>query len=240
MLRSALLASAVGAMPSSAQEGFIERFKSLNSDRWYVAEYDFSHPSFDTDWRKRNARIDDGLQLKLLPHVMGQNGFAGASIRTHKTLHYGDYSAKMQAARGDGLVTGVFTYTGPYYGTRHDEIDIEILGRDTTKLHVAWFVDGKLNQRDIPLGFDAADCIHTYRFKWQEDRIAWLVNDQKVFETTTRDAPLPKVAGRFYANLWAADESISNWAGHTRPDQRASALIQELRFEPLKEQELTH
>ena len=41
----------------------------------------------------------------------------------------------MQPGRGSGLVTALFTYTGPYAGDPHDEIDIEFLGKDLTKIH---------------------------------------------------------------------------------------------------------
>lgn len=228
MLKPALVATTLAAS-LQAQEGFTERFSSLPPNRWHVAQYDFDHPAFDTDWRRDQVVLRKGLTLQLAPHQNGKNRFAGASVRTHEITQYGRYSILMRPAKGDGIVTGFFTYTGPYYGTRHDEIDIEILGRDTTKLHIAWFNDGKLRQKDITLGFDASTCIHSYEFSWHPKGIEWFVNGQEVFSTA---ADIPRIPGRIYANIWAADPSISGWAGHAAHDTNATTYIREIRFQP--------
>lgn len=233
MLKRALLCSALStATPVLSQDqSFDDTFKQLSDRRWHVAHYDFHHPSFDTDWRRARVRINHGLRLSLAPHIEGLNRFAGGSIRTLETLHYGRYSVQIQPAKGDGLVTGFFTYTGPYYGTRHDEIDIEFLGKDTTKLHVAWFVDGQLRERDIPLGFDAATCLHTYEFDWHPKGIDWFVNGRKVFGI---DADIPRIPGRLYANIWAVDPSIAHWAGRADPALQATSVIKSISFRPYK------
>ena len=96
--------------------GFLDRFPRLSEHRWHVAEYDFTHPSFDTDWRHAQVRMQQGLRLVIAPHSDGPNAFAGGSVRTTDLLHYGRYSARIQPAKGPGLITGFFTYTGPYYG----------------------------------------------------------------------------------------------------------------------------
>ncbi|CUJ14775.1 family 16 glycosylhydrolase [Cognatishimia activa] len=237
MLKSTLLYSALAAGQANAGDGFVDAFKALETSRWYVAEYDFDHPSFDTDWRRKNVVLKQGagastVNLLLRPHQDGPNRFAGASIRTHAPMHYGYYEATFKAARGSGLVTGFFIYSGPHYGTRHDEIDIEILGRDTTKLHAAWFVDGVLKERDIQLGFDAAQGFNTFGFHWLPDRIIWSVNGIDVFEVINQESALPVIPGRLFANLWAADKSISDWAGNASPAQTGNAVFQSIRFIP--------
>ena len=232
MLRTALVCFTCHAT-SLAAEGFVDRFTRLDPTRWHAAEYNFDHASFDTDWRRENINLSQGLELNLAPHRAGLNSYASGSIRTHMPLYYGYYETRLQAAKGDGLVTGFFTYTGPYYGTRHDEIDIEILGRDTAKLHLAWFVDGKLYEQDIPLSFDAASCLHSYGFLWMPDRIEWYVNGARVFVARAEDSPLPQIPGRLYANLWAADKSIAGWAGRTGANTRASARFRSISFRPL-------
>lgn len=231
MLKRALLCSALGTAPAgfALAQGIDESFQHLDRSLWGVAEYDFSHPSFDTDWRRRHVDVAGGMTLTLAPHAGGLNRFAGGSIRTLETLHYGRYSVQMQPAKGAGIVTGFFTYTGPYYGTRHDEIDIEFLGKDTTQIHLAWFVGGKLREIDIPLGFDAATCVHTYAFDWHPKGIDWFVNGRKVFGIT---AKIPRIPGRLYANIWAADPSIEAWAGRADPSASARAFIQSISFRP--------
>ncbi|MBT0958809.1 family 16 glycosylhydrolase [Alphaproteobacteria bacterium KMM 3653] len=211
--------------------GFTERFQSIDQSEWYVADYDFDHPYFDTDWRPAQASVNQGLRLALTPHA-GKNGYIGASLRRHAPSHFGRYEARMRAAKGAGVVTGFFTYTGPHYGTRHDEIDIEFLGRDTTKLHAAWFVDGELTNHFIPLGFDAAEEAHDYAFEWAPDRLNWYVDGKLVFTHHAADGAIPQVPGMLFANIWAADPVIAAWSGETLPGTEAEALVEYIRFIP--------
>jgi len=130
-------------------------------------------------------------------------------------------------------VTGFFTYTGPHYGTRHDEIDIEILGKDPTQLHVAWFVDGELTNHFMPLGFDASESVNDYAFEWSPNGIRWYVNDALVFEVLASDSPLPSVPSHLFANIWAADPSIAVWSGVVEPYTTTSAYFDSISFEPI-------
>ena len=234
-MRVVAIAFVLSANTAQADAVF-DRFSELDKSLWYVAEYDFSHPAFDTDWRASQVSAESGLNLSLAPHD-GLNRFKGASIRTHQALHFGTYRSRLRAGKGEGVVTGFFTYTGPHYGTRHDEIDIEILGRDPTKLHVAWFVDGELTNHFVPLGFDASECIHDYAFSWSEDQIRWYVNDKLVFETNSSDGPLPTVPSHLFANIWAADPSIAVWSGTIDPDTQTNAFFEEVSFEPVNASE---
>lgn len=226
----ACCAAVLFAGGAQGQEAFVDHFKS--PDGWHVAEYDFAHPHFDTDWRKAQAVFGDGLTLTLAPHKAGQNRFVGGSVRRETLSHYGRYEAVIQPARGDGLITGFFTYTGPHYGTRHDEIDIEFLGRDTTLMNVAWFVDGKITDHRVPLGFDAADRPRLYAFEWWPDRLRWFAEGELIFEHHARDGAIPQMPGMLFANLWAADKALVAWSGV--PDARAegTAWFDEIRFTP--------
>lgn len=211
--------------------GFVDRFKTVGP-AWHVAEYDFDHDKFDTDWRRSQLQINAGLKLHLSPHQDGLNHFAGASIRREDASSYGRYEVRMKAASGPGVVTGFFTYTGPHYGTRHDEIDIEFLGRNTHQMHVAWFVDGALKNKFIDLGFDAADQTADYAFEWYPDKIRWFAQNKLIFEHKAADGLVPQVPGRLFVNLWAADPSIASWAGHIRDSTRTQADVEYVRFVP--------
>lgn len=219
--------SLVGAQP---WEEFTEGFKRQVHAGWRVADYDFSHPMFDTDWRRNQIAFVDGIRLSLSPKKDAENQFDGASIRRDQKTHYGRYEVQIQPARGAGVVTGFFTYSGPYYGTRHDEIDIEFLGKDTTQIHIAWFVDGELNNKFIDLGFDAADQLRTYAFDWQPDRLRWYVEDKLIYEHTALHGPVPQVPGYLFANLWAADPSISSWSGIADPERSYTAHVNKMLY----------
>ncbi len=232
-----LLAPLVAAMSlaslAQADGPFATGFDGLPPQDWSVAHFAFDHPAFDTDWSRRQVAVGDGLTLTLAPQTGADNRFVSASVRRRTPTHFGRYEAVIQPAKGDGLVTGFFTYTGPYYGTQHDEIDIEFLGRDTTKLHAAWFVDGQLHQRDIPLGFDAATAPRRYGFDWQPDAITWLVDGQPIFRVTSATTQIPQVPGMMFVNLWAVDKSLAGWAGHAPPGTRAQAQFNTVQFTPL-------
>lgn len=221
-----------GGMQIAVAEGFSDNFARLDKAAWHVANYDFSHPAFDTDWRAEAVSVGDGLRIRLGPQAKGLNAFTSGSVRRDVASHYGRYEVMMQPAKGDGLVTGFFTYTGPHYGTRHDEIDIEFMGRDTTKMHAAWFVDGALHERDIPLGFDAADRPRAYAFEWRREGIRWYAEGRLIFQISAAEAPIPSVPGRLFANLWAADGTIAGWAGRTSAATRAEARVLSVRFVP--------
>ena len=228
---SVLIAGAIWGSGAMAQ-GFTDTFEKLETGDWHVAEYDFDHPMFDTDWKAGNATIDGGLTLTLAPQADKANGFAGGSIRRNEATHWGRYSAVIRPAGGDGIITGFFTYSGPAYGTRHDEIDIEFLGRDTRSMHAAWFVDGVLRARTVPLGFDASDDARLYAFEWLPDRIRWYAEDRLILEITEADGPLPEIPGMLFANLWAADHSIAGWSGKTVPRMQAQAVVHCMSFAP--------
>lgn len=236
-LAAGLLAVGTANAGETDTAGFLESFKSAPTSGWHVAEYDFTHPHFDTDWRKRQVLFGpEGMTLSVAPqpsHGTG-NRFIGGSIRREAPTGYGRYEATIQAAQGKGIVTGFFTYTGPAYGTHHDEIDIEFLGRDTTLMHVAWFVDGHLTNRFIPLGFDAAERPRRYAFDWTPNGITWYADGRVIFDHRAADGAIPTLPSRLFANIWAADPGIEGWAGETAVGTKAQAGFSDIRFTPRK------
>jgi len=84
----------------------------------------------------------------------------------------------MKPAKNVGIVSSFFTYTGPTDGTPWDEIDIEFLGKDTTKVQFNYYTNGVGNhEKIVNLGFDAANSYHTYAFDWQPNSIKWYVEE---------------------------------------------------------------
>ncbi len=237
-LGAVLAAGATGLWAGPTLTGFWEGFEHFPADGWHIAHYQFSHPAFDTDWRRDNLRADGGLHLHLTPKSAtdrAENRFWGASVRRAVPSHYGRYEAVVRPARGAGIVTGFFTYTGPHYGSRHDEIDIEFLGKDTTRMQVSWFVDGVLHSHKVALGFDAAARPHRYGFEWHPDRIRWFVDSRPVFEVSAKEAPLPEKPGYLFANLWAVADNLHSWAGRPAAGTSASAYVGDVRFTPLQD-----
>lgn len=168
-------------------------------------------PPFDCSFQRANARIEDGLlQLWL---TQAEDGIVGAEYRTWNTFHYGYYSVSMQAAKGDGIISSFFLYTGwPW-----DEIDIEFLGNDTTKVQFNYYHNGNGGHEYLyDLGFDASEGFHEYGFDWQEDAITWYVDGKAVYRATK---DIPSTPGHIMVNLWNVAQSNAGWAGSFDPGQ---------------------
>ena len=106
----------------------------------------------------------------------------------------------MQSIKNDGVVSSFFTYTGPSEDNPWDEIDIEVLGKDTTKVQFNYYTNGQGNHEYMyDLGFDASEGYHTYGFDWQEDSITWYVDGKAVY---TANSDIPSTPGRIMMNTW--------------------------------------
>ena len=160
---------------------------------------------FNCSFQNSNAIVSDGL-LSLRLTKTG-TGYAGAEYRTKQRFSYGYYSVSMKPAKCSGVISSFFTYTGwPW-----DEIDIEFLGNDTTKVQFNYYINGQGGHEYIyELGFDASEDFHEYGFDWQPDSITWYVDGVSVYQVTGN---VPSHAGNIMMNLWNVADSNSGWAG---------------------------
>lgn len=224
------------AVAGRAETGFVEDFSHASDDwNWVLSNYAHASGWIDTRWDPNSvARPAPGrLELRLTPARPDQDGakpFVSGELRRRARSHYGRYEVVMKAAKGSGLNTAFFTYTGTHMGDPHDEIDMEILGRDTTKIWLNYYVggDGKLG-RLFDLGFDAAEAAHHYAFEWTDAAIRWYANGRLLYETTREDSPPPQTAGQVYLSLWAGSP---RWLGEAAPNSTATAIFQCVAYSP--------
>lgn len=172
---------------------------------------------FDCVWRAENVFwADNALNLRINTDSSPEYRYSGAEYRTKDYYHYGYYETSMKAIKNDGVVSSFFTYTGPYDGDPWDEIDVEILGKDTTKVQFNYYTNGVGNHEYMyNLGFDASEGFHTYGFDWQPDKITWYV-DGKAVHTAYSD--IPKTPGKIMMNTWpgiGVDEWLKPYNGRT-------------------------
>ncbi len=161
------------------------------------------HP-FNCSFSNKNAVIENGLLTLSLTQT--GNGFAGAEYRSRTQFSYGYYSVSMKAASCSGVISSFFTYTGCPW----DEINIEFLGNDTTKVQFNYYTNGKGGHEYVyELGFDASEGFHEYGFDWQPDSITWYVDGVSVYKATE---DIPSHAGYIMMNLWNVANSNSTWA----------------------------
>ncbi|WP_138470276.1 family 16 glycosylhydrolase [Poseidonocella sp. HB161398] len=242
----ALTISVSTASLAQTGEAFIYQFDEFPSaSSWYASDFAMKRESFRTNWNPENLSLteDRALQLGLWPTAdadgtpdLGAGAlkhFQGAELQRKEKTHFGTYEVVMTAARGDGLISAFFTYTGPYFKDPHDEIDFEFLGRDTTKVWLTRFVDGEnLPGRWIDLGFDAADARHIYTLEWLPDRLVWYADQRELMRVTEDEAPIPQTAQRIYFSIWAGGPAQSDWSGNAPDDARGRARVYCVSYRP--------
>ena len=162
------------------------------------------HP-FNCSFQRSNAVIDQGFLTLSLTESNG--GYVGAEYRTQQKYSYGYYSVSMKSASCSGVISSFFTYTGwPW-----DEIDIEFLGDDTTRVQFNYFKNGEGGHEYIYyLGFDASKEFHEYGFDWRPNSITWYVDGQSVYQVAV---DIPSASGQIMMNLWNVADTNANWAG---------------------------
>lgn len=166
---------------------------------------------FNVTWRKKNISFENGImKLTIDRDTVPQKGvpYSGGEFRSTDFYGYGRYEVRMKAIKNDGVVSSFFTYTGPSDQNPWDEIDIEILGKDPTKVQFNYFTDGKGNHEFMyDLGFDASEDFHDYAFEWYEDRIIWYVDGTEAHRVTEN---IPVTKSKIMMNAWCGT-GVDGW-----------------------------
>lgn len=182
---------------------------------------------FNVQWTANNVAYEKGVaKLTISDNPDGSEEtfteYYGGEMRTYQYFGYGDYEVRMKPAKKAGTASTFFTCTGDYDTNPNtgkpnpwDEIDIEFLGQDTTKVQFNYYVNGKGGHEYMyDLGFDASEDFHTYGFRWTEDYITWFVDGKPVYRVdATESNPMPSTAGRMLMNYWCGASAAENWMG---------------------------
>lgn len=240
--------SAIRANEAETQSGgFIDLFDRRTLRPWRAADFTMRAKWTATAWRDEQVLLlrDETaappfrhfVELSLRPNpraaLEGRKPFLGAELSRVGPFAYGRYEVLMQAARGSGLNSTFFTYTGPFFGDPHDEIDFEILGRDTTKVWLNLFRDGeKMGGVWADLGFDAAERPALYVFEWRPEGVTWYVDGQELLRAPASETAPPDTPGRLYVSLWAGSDRLQQWLGPTARDQTGVATYYCVSFRP--------
>jgi len=215
---SALLATLAAAGPLSAQDGvngtsFVEEFDQLDTSRWYVSDGWNNGAHQNCTWSKDSVKVEGGkLALSFDARPAGERQYACGEIQTLKRYGYGTYEVRMKSATGSGLNSAFFSYIGPTDKKPHDEIDFEVLGKDTSRVQVNQYIAGKGgNEKLVPVPGGADSGFNDYAFVWRKERLAYYVNGALVQEVTDA-AKLPTHAQKIFLSLWGTD-TLSGWMG---------------------------
>ncbi|MFN4019897.1 MAG: family 16 glycosylhydrolase [Erythrobacter sp.] len=195
---------------------FLDDLKTHDRQRWSISHGWSNGPFMLNDWRRSQTQIDNGMQLTIAPAINGDKAYSSGEVQSRATYGHGYYEATLRAASGSGIVSGIFTYTGPPFGKPWNEIDVEILGKNTREAVLTYHLDGQSRSRIVRLPFDAAAGFNHYAFDWQPGHIRWFINGVQVHEETGGSLPLPNQPQKLMVHLWATDRS-REWAGPFDP-----------------------
>jgi len=211
--------------PPTAQGSFTDQFTSFDSVRWVKADGWANGSPFDNGWRADHATVAGGLvDLRLDDVSSSGQPYTSGEVRTSGYYGYGCYEASFKPVRQSGVVSAFFTFAGPYDNGgngRHNEIDVEFLGYDTTRVQFNFYTNddtySSRNEKLVDLGFDAADSFHRYGFKWTSTGIEWFVDGQRIYSVSDSGSnPTPKAAEslqKIMVNAWPVDDTAAAWAG---------------------------
>ncbi len=185
-------------------------FGELDSEAWVLRDDTF--PSNLALFRPSNFAIgtDNIAQLTLREEGASVRQFTSASIASQRRYQYGRFTAQVRPCGVPGLITGIFLHRN----APRQEIDIEFVGKDPTKLLVnVSYNPGcegtklEYGYRGTPtlidLGFDASSEFHRYEIEWCPDFIRWRVDGRLLHERVVwNPTPIPHLPMEFNVNLW--------------------------------------
>lgn len=215
------------------QQTLFTQFTEHDPVHWQISDGWRNNDSFfGCHWRANRANFPgESLELSIRnnPSLAAPYNYECAEYTTHQFSGYGLYEVSMKPSNVSGMISSFFTYTGPTYnGDPWDEIDIEFLGNDTTKIQFNYYTNGIGGNEIIhDLGFDASESFHTYAFDWQPHSITWYVNGEPV---ATRTNQIPSTPGKIMMNLWNT-YGIDEWAGRYTGEE-TSAQYEWVRYTP--------
>jgi endo-1,3-1,4-beta-glycanase ExoK len=194
-------------------ESFMDDLNRHDTGIWHKADGWTNGGMFNCGWQGDHVGFDGGVMRLTLDRVPSSGRpFTSGEYRSNGFYQFGVFEVRMKAAKGQGIVSSFFTYTGPSDNQPWDEIDIEFLGRDTTQMQTNYFTNGQGgHERLIKLGFDAAEDFHVYKIVWAPKRIEWYVDDRLVHKET--GSRLPQHPQKIMMNLWPGIH-VDGWLGH--------------------------
>lgn len=216
-------------------QSFTDELNSYNTNLWHKADGWTNDDPFDCGWRAAHINFSGGVMTLTLDDEGCPGGCSGAAYasgeyRSNGLYQYGTYTVEMKAAASEGIVSSFFIYTG----SPHDEIDIEILGKDPTKMQINYYTDNAGGHEVmIDLGFDSSAGFHTYAIEWMPDSIKWFVDGNLVHtENEDIDKILPSTPGQIMMNLWPGTDSVNDWLGEFTYSSPLQAQYSSVSFEP--------
>ncbi|MBB4571502.1 glycoside hydrolase family 16 protein [Rhizobium leucaenae] len=215
-----LAATAASAQDPQSGVSFRDDFTNIDPAFWYVSDGWNNGNHQNCTWSRNEVRIEgDSLALTFTKGKSKDRDYLCGEIQTTRRYGYGTYEARLKAASGSGLNSAFFTYIGPPTQQIHDEIDFEILGKNTDAVQLNQFVKAKGgNEYLVDIGDPADQNFNTYALVWEPERLRYFLNGRLVHDVTDA-SKVPASPQKIFFSLWGTD-TLSDWMGkfsYSRP-----------------------
>ncbi|KQV83813.1 glycoside hydrolase family 16 protein [Rhizobium sp. Root1220] len=230
-------ATCASVLPASAQQAagqsFVDDFDRIDRGFWYVSDGWNNGPHQNCTWSKNQVKVNGGaLELSFVDRKSKDRNYLCGEIQTTKRYSYGTYEARIKAGTGSGLNSAFFTYIGPSDKKPHDEIDFEVLGKNTGEVQVNQYVKAKGgNEKLVPVAGNADLGFNDYAFVWEKDRLRYYLNG-KLVQDVTDPAKIPSNPQKIFFSLWGSD-TLSDWMGRFAYTQPAVLTVDRVAFTAL-------
>jgi endo-1,3-1,4-beta-glycanase ExoK len=210
---SAAIPASAFAQDAIAKTSFVENFDTINRKIWYISDGWDNGAHQNCTWSKDQVAVGNGvLELTFEQRKAGKRDYACGEIQTRKRFGYGTYEARIKTADGSGLNSAFFTYIGPTDKQPHDEIDFEVLGKDSGKVQVNQYISAKGgNEKLVDVEGGANAGFNDYAFVWEKDRLRYYLNGTLI-QDVTDPSKIPSNDQKIFFSLWGTD-TLSSWMG---------------------------
>jgi endo-1,3-1,4-beta-glycanase ExoK len=223
------------AQQGAAGASFVDNFDSLDRSTWYISDGWNNGRHQNCTWSKKQVQVEGGeLRLSFAEGKARDRNYVCGEIQTKARFGYGTYEVRMKTATGPGLNSAFFSYIGPTDKKPWDEIDFEVLGKNTGQVQVNQYINGKGgNEKVAPVAGGADKGFNDYAFIWEENRLRYFLNGQLVQEVTDK-SKLPSNAQKIFLSLWGTD-TLKDWMGPFAYTGPVSMQIDRVAFTALGE-----
>lgn len=235
------------AAPPRVEDGpftlsFRDEFDRLDSARWQLMTHSWGGNL--ALFSRESARVEQGLlTLTLLAAPEGTvddqgeaKRYLGAEVRSRETLTYGRVRARVKFAKAPAVVSALVTIYTPWPADDWNELDIEALGADPTRVQFnAQVYTGPPTEPPVlvpvsptqdphlePLGFDFSEDFHEYTIEWTPDAASFWVDGELRYSWSERIDSM-KLPQNVLLTIWASDSA--NWAGAVAPETTGATAI---------------
>ncbi|WP_201776052.1 family 16 glycosylhydrolase [Devosia geojensis] len=233
------------AAPATAQgtgATFFDGFDGLDLGRWYVADGWATGDYSNCTWMDDLVKAEDGLlNVGYAPVPYKERENSCGALQTRTAFGHGTFEARLKTPSGSGLNAAFFTYIGPTQGAPHDEIDFEVLLRNTGEVQTTTFVNGVSGDGEVGSGqhhalpYPSDSDFIQFAVTWAPDRIDYYINNELV-RTMTEPHTIPTNPQRIFFSLWGTD-TLTDWMGEfERPAEPIAMQVDWVAFTALGEE----